>query len=70
MTDSVGFVDELERHLKQVYNAMRDGTYEFADKAPPFMEIARQHGVFTLPFGDLLSLNNDTHRKGLQIDES
>ena len=49
---------------------MRDGSYEFADKDLPFMEIVRQHGVFTLPFRDLLNLINETHRKGLQVDES
>ena len=48
---------------------MVDGSYHFQDKDLPFMEIVRQHGLFSLPFRDLLSLINDTHRKGLLIEE-
>jgi len=63
--DSVGFIDELERQIKSVYNSMSDGTYEFKDKDLPFMEITRQHGTFTIPFRDLLQSINKTHRNGL-----
>lgn len=70
MQDSISFVDDLEQAVKQVYNSMADGSYTFQDKDLPFMEIVRQHGVFSLPFRDLLNLINDTHRKGLEIEES
>lgn len=69
MQDSVSFVDDLETAVKQVYDAMADGSYAFQDKDLPFMEIVRQHGVFSLPFRDLLNLINDTHRKGLEIEQ-
>jgi len=69
MQDSVSFVDDLEQAVKQVYNAMADGSYSFQDKDLPFMEIVRRQGVFSLPFRDLLNLINDTHRKGLEIGE-
>ena len=69
MQDSLSFVDDLEQSLKGIYAAMADGSYYFQDKDLPFMEIVRQHGVFSLPFRDLLNLINDTHRKGLQVDE-
>jgi hypothetical protein len=68
MQDSVAFVEDLEQAVKQVYDSMVDGSYNFQDKDLPFMEIVRQHGVFTLPFRDLLNLINDTHRKGLEIE--
>lgn len=67
MLDSIGFVDELERHIKTVYDSMADGTYEFEDKDLPYMEIVRQHGTFILPFRDLLTVINKTHRNGLDI---
>jgi hypothetical protein len=69
MQDSIGFVDDLQRAIKQVYDSMVDGSYTFQDKDLPFMEIVRQHGVFSLPFRDLLNLINDTHRKGLEVAE-
>lgn len=68
MQDSVAFVDDLEQAVKQVYASMVDGSYNFQDKDLPFMEIVRRHGVFSLPFRDLLNLINDTHRKGLEIE--
>ncbi|MBI1425348.1 MAG: general secretion pathway protein GspF [Gammaproteobacteria bacterium] len=67
MQDSIAFVDDLERAVRQVYNSMADGSYHFQDKDLPFMEIVRQQGVFSLPFRDLLNLINDTHRKGLDV---
>lgn len=69
MQDSAGFIDDLEHSLKMVYDSMVDGSYYFQDKDLPFMEIVRQHGMFSLPFRDLLNIINDTHRKGLEVDE-
>lgn len=69
MQDSVSFIDDLQKSVKKVYDSMVDGSYAFQDKDLPFMEIVRQHGVFSLPFRDLLNLINDTHRKGLEVDE-
>lgn len=69
MQDSVSFIDDLQRAVKGVYDSMVDGSYNFQDKDLPFMEIVRQHGVFSLPFRDLLNMINDTHRKGLEVDE-
>ena len=68
MQESIGYIDELEKHIKSVYNSMADGSYEFQDKDLPFMEIVRQHGSFELPFRDLLNIINKTHRNGLDID--
>lgn len=69
MQDSVSFINDLEESVKKLYATMEDGSYRFQDKDLPFMEIVRQHGVFSLPFRDLLNLINATHRKGLDIEE-
>ena len=57
MQDSLLFIDDLEHAIKKVYDSMVDGSYHFQDKDLPFMEIVRQHGLFSLPFRDLLSLS-------------
>lgn len=69
MQDSAPFVGDLEKSVRHIYNTMVDGSYSFQDRDLPFMEIVRQHGMFSLPFRDLLNLINDTHRKGLQIED-
>lgn len=69
MQDSVAFIDDLQTAIKRVYDSMVDGSYYFQDKDLAFMEIVRQHGTFSLPFRDLLNLINDTHRKGLEVEE-
>ena len=69
MQDSAPFINDLEREVKKVYAAMEDGSYHFQDKDLPFMEIVRRHGVLSLPFRGLLNLINETHRKGLDVEE-
>lgn len=65
MSDSLMFIEELERHVKGLYSSLEDGSYEFADEDLPYMNLVRAHGLFTLPFRDLLTVINDTHRNGL-----
>ena len=62
------FVDDLEQQVKAVYQAMEQGTYEFEDKDLPFMDIVRNNEGIFLPFRDLLSMINETHRNGLDAD--
>jgi len=68
MADSLKFIDELERHVKALYGSLEDGSYEFADEDLPYMGLVRAHGLFTLPFRDLLTIINDTHRNGLDAN--
>ena len=68
MSDSLNFIDELERHVKALYASLEDGSYEFADEDLPYMNLVRAHGLFTLPFRDLLTIINDTHRTGLDAN--
>jgi len=60
MSDSLGFIDELDRHVKALYASLEDGSYEFADEDLSYMNLVRAHGLFTLPFRDLLTIINDT----------
>jgi hypothetical protein len=68
MERTIACIDDLEKSVKAVYAAMVDGSYEFADKDLPFMEIVKGSDDTFLPFRDLLSVNNDTHRNGLEVD--
>ncbi len=68
MSDSLMFIDELERHVKALYNSLEDGSYEFEDEDLPYMNLVRAHGLFVLPFRDLLTIINDTHRYGLEAN--
>ena len=57
----------LNTIYKEVYKTMQDGTYQFEDKDLPFMNLVREHGLFSLPFRDLLNIINETHKKGLEV---
>jgi len=62
MSDSLLFIEELERHVKGLYSSLEDGSYEFADEDLPYMNLVRAHGLIAL---HLLTIINDTHRSGL-----
>ena len=62
------FIDELERHIKALYGSLEDGSYEFSDEDLPYMNLVRVQGLVTLPFRDLLTIINDTHRNGLDAN--
>ncbi len=71
--DSMGevmpFVDKLDRQIRAVYDAMRDGTYRFANEDLEFMELIKDIDDRLLPFKGLLRQINDTHRLGLEVEE-
>jgi hypothetical protein len=61
------FIGPLESSLKDLYQSMKDGKYEFATGDLPFMEIVDKYHDADLPFKFLLKRINETHMKGLQI---
>ena len=63
------FVKELETSLRDLNKAMQDGTYKFANKDLPYMEIVEAQNERLLPFKYLLRQINETHRHGLDIGE-
>ena len=62
------FLDPLQQTVNAVYDAMRDGTYGFGREDLPFMDVASAH-AHEIPFFTLLRQINETHRKGLEVDE-
>ncbi len=62
------YVLHLEAGVKEVYDAMRAGTYSFGREDLPYMEVAFKHAE-EIPFHTLLKQINETHRKGLKIEE-
>jgi len=69
MGAATGFVDDLEASLRELYNAMKEGTYRFANKDLPYMELLNKQNDKFLPYKHLLNVINTTHRKGLDVDE-
>lgn len=65
---SLTFVDELEKHVRELRSTMEDGSYRFANEDLPFMEYVDRYDVDLLPFGFLLRQINETHRKGLDVE--
>ena len=61
------FIGPLENSLKDLYQSMKDGKYEFATGDLPFMEIVEKYHDAELPFKFLLKRINETHMKGLQV---
>ena len=64
-----GFIDELEVSLKDIYQSMKDETYEFATGDFPFMKSLDNYHASMIPFRYLLVRINETHMKGLEISE-
>jgi hypothetical protein len=70
MTGAQSFLDELEGQVRQVYNDMAAGTYEFGNEDLPFMRVVEKCDDRLLPFKYLLRQINETHRKGLDVEDA
>lgn len=68
LTSFPAWLEQLEDSVKEVYDAMCNGTYNFGREDLRFMDIVNLMGD-EIPFSILLRQINDTHRRGLQIDE-
>jgi hypothetical protein len=62
------FIEPLEDGVRQVYESMRAGNYQFGREDLVFMEVVRLHED-QIPFHTLLKQINETHRKGLDVPE-
>ncbi len=67
MSGAIVFVDELAAQLDELYQSMKDGSYQFATGDLPFVSLMQQHHEAMLPFKFLLKRINETHMKGLDI---
>ena len=62
------YIEPLEDGVKQVYEAMVSGTYQFGRGDLVYMEILRRYED-QIPFHSLLKQINETHRKGLDVPD-
>ena len=67
MDDARDFVDTLESMLIELYDSMKDGSYQFATGDLPYVELIEKYHEALIPFKYLLKRINETHNKGLQI---
>ena len=67
LTRFPAFLDPLEAGIKGIYRSMQDGTYVFGRDDLPFMDLAERYSD-EIPFHTLLKQINETHRKGLEVD--
>ena len=72
--DSMGgvleFLDQLERDVGGLKQAMLEGRYQFGNADLPFMRIVEAQDERVLPFKYLLRVINATHRMGLNVEEA
>jgi hypothetical protein len=64
------FVEVLLREIRQLRACMADGSYQFGRNDLPFMRIVKAHSDTDLPCIRLFYDINQTHRQGLDIQES
>ncbi len=70
LADARPLVDVIEATLKEMYEAMKAGTYEFATGDLPYVAEMKKYHEAMVPFRYLLKRINETHNKGLELTES
>lgn len=72
--DSMGaateFLADLEHDVRKLRQAMANGSYRFGKENLPFVNVVQNQDERILPFKQLLLKINETHIKGLDVDES
>ena len=72
-TDSMGaasdFLEDLERDVRRLRESMADGSYRFGKEDLPFVRVVEHQDERILPFRVLLLKINETHIKGLQVED-
>lgn len=61
------YLDPLDKSIKDLFDAMKQGNYQFGREDLPFMDIVHVYGD-QIPFASLLKQINETHRKGVEVD--
>jgi hypothetical protein len=62
-----GFLEPLQQSVKDLYQTMKSGRYQFGREDLMFMDLVHNYGE-QIPFADLLKQINETHRKGIDSD--
>jgi hypothetical protein len=61
------YLEPLLNMVRDVRRGMSDGSYEFTNEDLPFMALVTRYRT-RLPFADLLTMINHTHRNGLSVE--
>lgn len=71
--DSLGaateFLEDLARDVRKLRDSMADGSYRFGKENLPFVKVVENQDERILPFKLLLLKINETHVKGLDVEE-
>jgi hypothetical protein len=63
------FLSELEQDVRALRASMADGSYRFDRENLPFVKVVESQDERILPFKQLLLKINETHIRGLDVDE-
>jgi len=61
------YLDPLERGIKDLFETMQAGRYQFGREDLPFMNLVHRFGE-EIPFSTLLKQINETHRRGIEVE--
>ncbi|MDH3354935.1 MAG: hypothetical protein OEL79_06945 [Chromatiales bacterium] len=61
-------LEPIAAELLKIRNGMSDGSYIFSKEDLPFMNVANKLST-SLPFTQHLAVINETHKKGLNIED-
>ena len=64
MGGTLGFIDELEGGVRQLYEKVESGTYKPGEGELAFMDIVRNASENVLPFKQLFFRIEETHKQG------
>ena len=70
MGEALVFIDPLETYIRELKQAVTEGSYRFSKQNLPFMPIVYQTPGSLLPFKQLLIQINETHIHGLEASEA
>jgi hypothetical protein len=60
------YLEQLETSVNSIFDAMKNGNYQFSRHPLPFMDLIQRFGE-EIPFSTLLKQINETHQQGLDI---
>lgn len=69
MADSSKIIDELQSSLKEIMDAMQEGTYSWRGGDLRYIPMIKDLDERVVPFRSLLLRINDTHKHGLEPEQ-